>query len=169
MDVYQAVSTLSSIRNFINKKASDEIINKILEAGRLAPSAHNDQPWEFVLIKDKAKLKEMGSYCISGSFITQSDFAIVVLTDPGSKWQEIDTTRAAQNMILTAWSFEIGTCWVGRIEEGGLKNYLKIPKGKRILTVLPFGYFDKRLIAKNKFRKRASEVFHLNEYGYSLK
>ena len=111
----------------------------------------------------------MGRYCISGSFITQSSFAIVILTDPKSKWQEIDTTRAAQNMILTAWSYKLGTCWIGRIEEGGLKKYLNIPKNKRILTVLPFGYFDERLLSSNKFRKSPKDVFHFNEYGQSLK
>ena len=169
MDVYECVTTLSSIRSFKNIEAPDDIIEKILEAGRLAPSAHNDQPWEFILIKDRNTLKEMGRYCISGSFVTQSSFAIVILTDPKNKWQEIDTTRAAQNMILTAWSFNLGTCWIGRIEENGLSSYLNIPINKRILTVLPFGYFDERLLSTNKFRKSPKDVFHLNEYGQSLK
>ena len=168
MDVFKCVSTLSSIRSFKSRTAPDEIINNIMEAGRLAPSAHNDQPWEFILVRDKDKLKEMGRYCISGSFIVQADFAIVVLTDSGNKWQEIDTTRAAQNMILTAWSYNLGTCWIGRIEEGGLKKYLNIPDKWRILTVLPFGYFDERLVSSHKFRKSSDEVFHLNVYGVSL-
>ena len=168
MNVFESVLTLSSVRSFINKQASDEIIYKILEAGRLAPSARNDQPWEFILVRDKNKLKQMGNYCISGTFITQSDFAIVILTDPKSKWQEIDTTRAAQNMIITAWSYQLGTCWIGKIEEKGLKKYLNVPENWRILTVLPFGYFDQRTISTNKYRKSPKRVFHLNEYGNSL-
>ena len=104
MEVFECVSTLSSIRNYIKKEVPDEVMREVLEAGRLAPSAHNDQPWQFILVKDKARLSEMEKYCISGRFISQVDFAVVVVTDPSSKWHEIDGTRAVQSMVLTAWS-----------------------------------------------------------------
>lgn len=169
MDVFECVSTLSSIRSFIDKDVPDEIIRKVLEAGRLAPSAHNDQPWEFILIKDKHKIGELQQYCLSGSFISQAAFAIVILTDASSKWQEIDTTRAAQNMALTAWSNDLGTCWIGRLDRQGLMSYLNIPNEWHILTVLPFGYFDKKMISTHKFRKGPDQTFHLNEYGKGLR
>ena len=165
MEVFECVSTLSSVRMYDEREVGDDVIRKVIEAGRLAPSAHNDQPWEFILITDKAKLLEMSKYCISGSFISQVSFAVVVLTDPNSKWQQIDTTRAAQNMILTAWSLDLGSCWIGRLDEKGIKNYLSIPDRWDILTVLPFGYFNERIVSSKKLRKSPGEVFHLNEYG----
>jgi len=82
MEVFDCVSTLSSIRSYIDKEVPEEVIMEVLEAGRLAPSAHNDQPWQFILIRDKSKLKEMKKYCLSGSFISQVDFAVVVVTYP---------------------------------------------------------------------------------------
>lgn len=168
MEVFECVSTLSSIRSYQQKQVPDEVVREVLEAGRLAPSAHNDQPWEFILIKDQSALSDMKRYCVSGSFITQVDFAIVVVTDPSSKWHEIDSTRAVQNMVLTAWNHKLGSCWIGRLEKKGLMEYLNIPKELNVLTVLPFGYFDERLIDTVKFRRDPDQVFHLDSYGSRL-
>lgn len=165
MNVFECISTLSSIRSYMQKEVPDEVIMEILEAGRLAPSAHNDQPWQFILIKDKDKLKEMKKYCLSGSFISQVDFAVVVVTYPASKWHEIDSTRAVQNMVLTAWDHKLGSCWIGRLDKPGLMEYLEIPNNLNVLTVLPFGYFDESHINRTKFRKDPEQVFHLNSFG----
>ena len=168
MEVTECISTLSSIRSYSDKEVKKDIMLKVLEAGRLAPSAHNDQPWEFILINEKEILVQMSKYCISGRFIAEVAFAVVVLTDPDSKWKEIDTTRAAQNMVLTAWNFGLGSCWIGRIDTPGLKKYLNIPDKWDVLTVLPFGYFNEKLIPSAKYRKSPDQVFHLNQYGTKL-
>lgn len=168
MDVFECVSTLSSIRSFLEKEVPEDLIGRILEAGRLAPSAHNDQPWEFILIKNKNIIKDLRKFCLSGSFVSQSAFIIVILTDRYSKWKEIDTTRAVQNMVLTAWSLKLGTCWIGRLDKDGLIKYLKIPEKWDILTVLPFGYFNENMLSRYKIRKDPDSVFHLDEYGKRL-
>ncbi len=165
MDVFECVSTLSSIRSYIRKEAPEEVVKEVLEAGRLAPSAHNDQPWEFILIRDKSVLSDLERYCMSGGFISQVSFAVVVLTDPSSKWHEIDGTRAVQNMVLTAWSRKLGSCWIGRLDREGLMEYLDVPPSLHVLTVLPFGYFDERLPGAGKNRKDPEDVFHLNRFG----
>ena len=165
MDVFECVKTLSSIRSYVKKDVPEEIVREVLEAGRLAPSAHNDQPWQFILVRNKVMLKEMASYCISGSFVAEVDFAVVVVTDPSSKWHEIDCTRAVQNMVLTAWSHKLGSCWIGRINKEGLMKYLNIPQNLNVLTVLPFGYFNEAQLSKVKYRKAPEEVFHLNKFG----
>jgi len=165
MEVFQCVSTLSSIRSYIKEEAPDEVVMQVLEAGRLAPSAHNDQPWEFILVRDRGVLKGLERYCLSGKFISQVGFAVVVVTDPASKWHEIDSTRAVQNMVLTAWSNKLGSCWIGRLDREGLMKYLGIPPHLNVLTVLPFGYFDERRGGGGKFRKSPDEVFHLNNFG----
>jgi len=165
MEVFECVTTLSSVRSYLKKDVPADLVNKIIEAGRLAPSAHNDQPWQFVLVKDKSVLKKLENYCISGRFVSQADFAVVVVTDPSSKWHEIDGTRAVQNMVLTAWSYKIGSCWIGALERKGIMELLNIPKKLHVLTVLPFGYFDERSVSSTKFRKKPEEVVHLNGFG----
>ena len=165
MNVYECVRSLSSVRSYVDGEVPDEVIMEVMESGRLSPSAHNNQPWEFVLIKDRAMLREMGKYCTSGRFIVQVAFAVVLLVDPKSKWHQIDGTRAAQNMVLVAWSHGLGSCWIGRIEKEELKRYLGVPEELDVLTVLPFGYFDKKRVATGKLRKNPEEVFHLDGYG----
>ncbi|NIP39283.1 MAG: nitroreductase family protein [Candidatus Dadabacteria bacterium] len=110
----------------------------------------------------------MEQFCISGRFISQAGFAFVVLTDKSSKWFQIDTTRAAQNMALTAWSLGLGTCWIGRLDTEGIMKLLNIPDRWHVLTVLPFGYFNKNYVSTTKFRKSPQEVFHLDSYGMKL-
>ena len=168
MEVFECVSTLSSIRSYEDRDVDMSVIRNVLEAGRLAPSAHNDQPWEFLLITDREKLSKMGDYCISGRFISQVAFAVVVLTDPSSKWYQIDTTRAVQNMVLTAWNFKLGSCWIGNLDSNGIKKYFGIPDKWSVLTVLPFGYFNENLVTNNKYRKAPKDVFHLNDYGNKI-
>lgn len=165
MDVFECVKTVSSIRSYIKKAVPDSVVREVIEAGRLAPSAHNDQPWQFVLVRDRQKLEGLGKYCISGRFVSEVDFAVVVITDPSSKWHEIDGTRAVQNMVLTAWSRKLGSCWIGNIDRAGLMKYLNIPDNLNILTVLPFGYFDERHAGSTKNRKPPEQVFHLNAFG----
>jgi nitroreductase len=165
MDVFECVKTVSSIRSYIDKPVPDNIVREVIEAGRLASSAHNDQPWQFILVRDKEKLEGLEKYCISGRFVSEVDFAVVVVTDPSSKWHEIDGTRAVQNMVLTAWSRKLGSCWIGRIDREGLMKYLGIPDNLHILTVLPFGYFDQRQAGSAKNRKQPAEVFHLDTFG----
>lgn len=165
MDVFESVKTLSSIRSYVKKAVPDSVVREVIEAGRLAPSAHNDQPWQFVLVRDRDKLEGLGKYCISGRFIAEVDFAVVVVTDPSSKWHEIDGTRAVQNMVLTAWSHKLGSCWIGNIDRAGLMKYLNIPDNLNILTVLPFGYFDERHAGSAKNRRPPEQVFHLNAFG----
>ena len=168
MEVFECVSTLSSIRVYEDREADMETIQRVIEAGRLAPSAHNDQPWQFIIINERDRLQQMAKYCISGSFISKVSFAVVVLTDPRSKWREIDTTRAVQNMVLTAWSMKLGSCWIGRLNEEEIKKYLNIPAKWDILTVLPFGYFNENIVSHTKLRKSPEEVFHLNQYGTKI-
>ncbi len=165
MDVFECVKTLSSIRSYVSKAVPDTVVREVIEAGRLAPSAHNDQPWQFVLVRDKTVLKGLETYCISGRFVSEVDFAVVVLTDPASKWHEIDGTRAVQNMVLTAWSRKLGSCWIGRLDREGLMKYLGIPGSLNVLTVLPFGYFDERRAGAVKNRKPPGQAFHLNRFG----
>ena len=165
MNVFECVTSLSSVRSFVGEKPPPEAAKRVMESGRMAPSAHNNQPWEFVLVEDPEKLVEMRRHCTSGSFVAQAAFAVVVVTDPTSKWHEIDGTRAAQNMVITAWSLGLGSCWVGRIEEEELKRYLDIPAELNILTVLPFGRFDENNVPSSKFRKSPAEVFHRDGYG----
>jgi len=165
MDTFECIRKRRDIRNFLQKDVPDDVIMKIIEAGRLAPSAMNLQPWNFIVIKNKETLKELGPLCLSGRFIVDAFFAVVVVTDHSNKWHEIDGTRAVQNMALAAWNEGIGCCWIGAINRDKVKEMLSIPENLYILTILPFGYPEEFTVKRKKNRKKPEEVVHWEKFG----
>ncbi|HXG31391.1 MAG TPA: nitroreductase family protein [Thermodesulfobacteriota bacterium] len=165
MDTLECIRKRRDVRSYIKKDVPDEVINRIIEAGRLAPSAMNLQPWHFIVIRNKETLKELGKYCMSGRFIVDASFAVVVVTDPTNKWHEIDGARAVQNMALAAWNEGVGSCWIGAIDRDRVKEMLGIPKNLHVLTILPFGYPEEFTVKRKKVRKSPEEVFHWERFG----
>lgn len=165
MDAFDCIRKRRDIRSYIKKDVPGDVIMKVVEAGRLAPSAMNLQPWHFVVIKNKETLKELGKFCTSGRFIVGASFAVVVVTDPSNKWHEIDGTRAVQNMSLAAWNEGVGTCWIGAIEREKVKDTLGIPRNLHILTILPFGYPEEFTVRRKKIRKSSEELVHWERFG----
>ncbi len=168
MDTFECIRKRRDIRSYIKKDVPDDTIKKIIEAGRLAPSAMNSQPWHFIVIKNKGTLKELGQFCSSGRFIVDASFAVAVVTDPENKWHEIDGARAVQNMALAGWNEGVGCCWIGAIDREKVKEKLNIPKNLHVLTILPFGYPEEFTVRRKKVRKSPEEVFHWERFGKRL-
>ena len=168
MDTFECIRKRRDIRSYLKKEVPDEAIKKIIEAGRLAPSAMNLQPWHFVVIKNKETLKELGKFCTSGRFVVEASFAVVVVTDPVNKWHEIDGARAVQNMALAAWNEGVGCCWIGAIDREKVKETLTIPRNLHVLTILPFGYPEEFTVKRKKVRKSPDEVFYWEKFGERL-
>jgi nitroreductase len=168
MDTFECIRKRRDIRSFTDREVSDEVIVKIIEAGRLAPSAMNLQPWHFISIKDRQTIKALGPLCTSGRFVVDASFAVVVVTDPSNKWHEIDGARAVQNMALFAWNEGVGSCWIGAINREKVKEILEIPKNLHVLTILPFGYPEEFTVKRKKNRKSLDEIFHREKFGIRL-
>lgn len=165
MDTFEAIRTRRTTRTFLPTKVPDETIGKILEAGRLAPSARNLQPWHFIVIQDSSTLKQLGALCTTGRFIERASCAVAVVTDPTNSWHEIDGARAVQSMELAGWNEGVGTCWIGSMERDRIKDLLAIPKGLHLLTILPFGYAVETNAPRRKTKKRPDEVCHWGRFG----
>ncbi len=168
MDTFECIRKRRDIRSFIEKEVPGDVIRKIIEAGRLAPSAMNLQPWHFIVIKDKQTIRYLGPLCTSGRFIVDASFAVVVVTDPSNKWHEIDGARAVQNMALAGWNEGVGCCWIGAIDRDRVKELLGIPKTLHVLTILPFGYPEQFTVKRKKNRKSLDEVVHREKFGVKL-
>jgi nitroreductase len=168
METFECIRKRRDIRNFIEMDVSDEVIMKIIEAGRLAPSAMNLQPWHFIVINDKQTLKALGPLCTSGRFVADASVAIVVVTDPSNKWHEIDGARAVQNMALAGWNEGVGCCWIGAIDRQKVKELLNIPPKLHVLTILPFGYPEQFTVKRKKNRKSLEEISHREKFGVKL-
>jgi nitroreductase len=145
MSFLNLIMSRRSVRKYKAEKVSQETLEKILEAGRYAPSASNEQPWHFVIVTDP-KLKEKLSMGKWNRFVKDSAFTVVGCAYEGTahsrKWSTTDTSIALQNMVVAAWSLGIGSCWVGDFEDKIVREMLGVPKDWRIVSLLSFGYPD---------------------------
>src|SRR5581483_4720281 len=94
MDVFEAVRTVLAVRKYQDRPIPDEIVHRIVEAGRLTGSSRNLQPWQFIVVQDKAALQELGRLVTTGPYIAQAPLAIVVLIEKASEFAVSDGSRA---------------------------------------------------------------------------
>jgi nitroreductase len=168
MDVLEAIKCRRSIRKFRPQPIPDEKLKTILEAGRLAPSAGNRQPWFFVVVKDPERKKALAKAADNQTFMANAGVIIVALGDPETspRWFEQDSMIAVEHMVLAATSFGYGTCWIGAFNEKEVKNLLRIPKKLKVIALLPIGFPDEAPAPRE--RKPLKEIVFLDEFGKPL-
>lgn len=164
MDVFEAVQTMLAVRSYEDKPISDEIVTRVLEAGRLTGSSMNRQHWDFVAVRDRETLQRLGELASTGTYIADAALAIAVVV-PDAPVGYMDGARATQDMMLVAWNEGIGSNWVGNVNTDRIKKLLDIPEERLVLNVIPFGYPTEDLGQGLKDRKPLSEVAHAEQYG----
>jgi nitroreductase len=151
MDVFEAIKGRRSIRAFKNADVSPEIVERLIDAARWAPSAGNIQPWEFIIVRDSETKRKLAEAALGQSFIEEAPVVIVVCADEersargyGARGRTLyciqDTAAAIQNIHLAAYSLGLGTCWVGAFREEEARKVLNIPEGVRPVAIIPVGY-----------------------------
>lgn len=151
MDVLEAIKGRRSIRAFKNRDVPAEIVEKLIDAARWAPSAGNIQPWEFIIVRKPKIKRRLVEAALDQVFIEEAPVVIVVCANEerssqgyGVRGETLyclqDTAAAIQNIHLTAYSFGVGTCWVGAFREEETRKILKIPHGVRPVAIIPVGY-----------------------------
>jgi nitroreductase len=166
MDVLTCIHSRPAVRSFRSTPVSEDIIRKILHAGRQAHSQRNRQPWRFVVVQNRDTLKQIGALASTGPYIADAPLAIALAIE-GAKNPYIDATRAAECLMLAAWSEGVGSCWVGGIDRPKVKELLGIPEEAELVTVIPFGYPTAEETDKKKVRKRLAKVAFRERYGDS--
>ncbi|MHA1915490.1 MAG: nitroreductase family protein [Promethearchaeota archaeon] len=148
-----------SIRSYEQRPIDDSILTQILEATRWCMSARNRQPWTFIVIRNKDMIQKVAKECTTGPFIAGAPVLVAIVGDMefSPNWYLHDTCFASLQLALAAWSFGIGTCWIGRINRENVKNLLNLKKADHLLTVLPLGY-PKGGIPKAPPRKSLDEI-----------
>jgi len=139
MDVYHAIKTLRAVRQYTDQSIGDEIITRILEAGRWAGSAKNTQPWQFIVVKERETLNRLAGCGTYASHLREAAFAIVVVAEPTPR-ADFDSGRAVENMMLAAWGEGIGSCIASMHREADAKKVLGIPEHLKLQQAIAFGY-----------------------------
>ena len=113
MNVFDAVRTLLAVRRYQDRPIPDELVRRIVDAGRLTASANNRQPWHFVVVRDRDRLRELGRLVQTGPYIADAQLAIAVGYEKAWAPGVSDASRAIHSMMLTAWDDGVGSNWTG--------------------------------------------------------
>lgn len=178
MTFLELVKRRKSTRKYSSKSVPREVIDRCLEAARLAPSACNSQPWSFIVIDDENLKNRLSDKAFSGiysinSFARNTHVLIVVVTEKstyvarlgghlrGVQYCLIDIGIACEHLILQAEEEGLATCWLGWFNEKAVKEVLGLPKDKKVDVIISVGYPESRK-DKNKIRKSLSEIRRFN-------
>ncbi len=148
MELTDLIKTRRSIRKFKDEPVPDSRIYEILEAGRWSPSGKNNQPWRFVVIKNKEIKDELAALTKYSSIIKSSDFCIAVFYHTPSGYDRdkdlMSIGSCIQNMLLQSHSLNIGSVWLGEIlkNKEKINPVLEIDQDNENMAIIAFGYSD---------------------------
>ena len=167
--VFDAVRTIMAVREYDeNRELPDEVVRRILEAGRLTASASNGQPWHFILVRSREGLRKLGSLVRTGPYTARAAAAIIVAYEKEAGAHGIsDASRAIQSMMLTAWGDGVGSNWTGFAGLDSVRKEFGLPDSYDVVAVVPMGYPKRKIIGKKR-RKPFEEVVSAERFGTPL-
>lgn len=139
VDTFLSVASKREVRDYAGRPLPADAEHRILEAGRIAGSSRNRQPWRFVVVESPS-LRERLAEAVYAPANVRSAALVVVIALHGRGPTAFDAGRAAQNMILTAWNEHIGSCPNGMPDPDAVAQLLDLQEDERPITVLTFGY-----------------------------
>jgi nitroreductase len=147
MELIQEIAEWVSTRKFTDQAVDSDSLNRILEAGRKAPSAKNRQPWRFVVVKNETVRSSIESAAFGQEHVGQAPVIIAACTTnvdyrmPNGQWSyPIDITMAVSFMMLQATAEKLGACVVTTYDEQELKDILTVPYSMRVVMLLLVGH-----------------------------
>jgi len=147
MEFADVVQRRYSVRSYKDQELTDEQVEKVIEAARLAPSASNRQEWRFIVVRDPEKRKNLAAAAHGQEFVGKASAVIAAcaVTDGhtmacGQLCYPIDVAIALEHVALAAADMGLGTCWIGAFDEKAVKQILGIPKDVRVVELMPLGY-----------------------------
>ncbi|MGE5363736.1 MAG: nitroreductase family protein [Bacteroidota bacterium] len=171
MDIEELIEKRYSVRNYKTSPVEEEKIMRILQSGRMAPSAKNRQPRHFVVVTDMQQRKRLNGAFNKPGF-HDAPVVIAVCGDRNEGWHResdgrdhlgIDVAIAADHMILTASELGLGSCWVCNFDISLVRDVLELPENIEPVVLIPLGYTSDEN-PPLKVRKSLAEIVHWNKY-----
>ena len=165
--VFETVRTVMAVREFEDRAIPDDVLRRIVEAAHLTASGGNQQSWHFILVRQKDRLRKLGSLVRTGAYTANAAAAVIVAYEKGSRIGVSDCSRAIQDMLLVAWADRVGSNWTGFGGIDGVRQEFGLPESYDVLAVVPLGYPRRRILGKKK-RKPFDQVISLERFGTPL-
>lgn len=174
MDFYEVIRTRRSVRKFKADAIPEDVLKRVLDAARIAQSGSNRQPWRYIIIRDKARMKEMLPVCGGQPFVAEAPVLVVACGTKlnvnragymGDLSMLVDVSISFDHLTLAARAEGLGTCWIGSFNNDGVKKYLEIPDDVQVVALTPLGYpADSGAFSENTNRKSLKEIVCYEKY-----
>jgi nitroreductase len=164
LETLEALRTRRSIRAYTDQSVPRDLIEQVIDAGRLAATARNIQPWEFVVVTNAATRRAIADRTEFGKHIAQAPVCIAVFCEDGTYYLE-DGSAATQNILVAAWGLGLGTCWVAGDKKpfaDDIRRLLGVPEGIRLVSLISMGYPAER---PTRDKRPLDGVLHWERYG----
>jgi len=169
MSFLQLAEKRVSVRGYQDTPVASEDLQKVLEAGRLAPSAANRQPCHFIVVRDPEQRRKLGE-AYGREWFWRAPVLIVVCVEPGRAWTrsdgknyaDVDGAIAMDHMTLCAADLGLGTCWIGAFDPARTRDVLALPPEVEPLAMTPLGHPADT--GRAKARKTITELVHLERW-----
>ncbi|MFA6584494.1 MAG: nitroreductase family protein [Elusimicrobiaceae bacterium] len=164
MDAIEAIKNRHSSRRFVKKPLAEKDIETLADCGRLAATARNAQPWEFVVLTRAELLEKLSVICPNGPFLKDCGAAFLVLAKSDERYYLEDCSAATQNILLAATALGLGSCWVA----GDKKDYASavlalagVPAGYKLVSIVGVGVAEE---ADRAPKRPLAEVLHREKF-----
>ncbi len=177
MNVLEAIKTRRSVRAYSTRPIPPDVMERMRQALRFAPSACNLQPWRFIIVTDPERRHKVAQAASDQLFIAEAPVIVVGcgIADQAYKAMggsgnsaDIDVAIAMDHLTLAAVEEGLGTCWIGSFNEEQIKRLLEIPPQAKLVAMTPLGYpASSDLIAPvaDSERKSPNQIFATDRYG----
>ena len=163
MDAIEALKTRRSVRAYKREAVPREVIEDLVDCGRLAATAINIQPWEFVVVTNPEMLRKIAQTTDHGRFIVDAPACVVVLCQDTKYYLE-DGSAATQNILLAARAHGLGACWVAGDKKpygGQILKLIGAPPGYKLVSLIPLGYPAEQ---PEKAKRPLGQVLHWERF-----
>lgn len=172
MNFDEVIRTRRSVRKFTDKPVTEEILTRVLDIARIAPSGSNRQPWANIIIRDKERMKVMAQLCCGQKFVAEAPVLIVICGkninyDRGGYMGDmsmlVDVSISIDHLILAARAEGLGTCLIGAFDNQGLKKALELPTDMDVVALTPLGYPADPNAFNNETKRKTLAQITFNE------
>ncbi len=177
MELYEVLKGRRSIRKYTEDSVSGEVLQKLLNAARIAPSWSNKQCWRFIIVREQSIKDKLSTSMPEGNpckkAVAGAPVVIVLCANPGEsgvqdgkEYYLLDAGLAMQQLMLAAHTEGLGTCWVALFEEAVARAACGVPEPYRIVAMTPLGVPARH--PSPRPRKDLSEIVYAEKWGASL-
>ncbi|HEX2959202.1 MAG TPA: nitroreductase family protein [Chitinispirillaceae bacterium] len=172
MGILDIISARRSVRSYTSEQISDELLYKVLNAGRLAPSACNYQSWQFIVIKEREHRLRL-SKVYNREWFYNAPVILCVCCNRNESWHrkdgkdfgDIDIAITVDHITLAAQEEGLGTCWIGNFDPVAARELLQLPAHIDPIVFTPLGFPQQGDHVAPKNRKKIEDILHFETFG----